>query len=76
MPRTEVQGRRMPLRPTDHFDTDLRIDLDDIESLVPALVEQCERVPGNWEANPYARRVRTVADLVSFISAQPLRHSA
>ena len=75
-PRTEAKGRQLPLRPTDHFDTDLCIDSEDIEALVPALVAQCERDPGNWEANPYLNRVRTVADLVHFISAQPLRRSA
>ena len=38
------------------------------------LVEQCERVPGNWKANPfYDCGVKTVGDLVHFIPAQPLR---
>jgi hypothetical protein len=76
VPMTESKGRRIPLRPTDRVDTDLAIDPEDFEDLVPALVEQCERVSGNWEANPYYRRLSTVADLVYFISAQPLRRSA
>ena len=76
VPLTESKARWIPLRPTDRFEADLEIDPEDLELLVPQLVEQCERVSGNWTANPYYRRLRTVADLVYFISAQPLRRSA
>jgi hypothetical protein len=74
VPYTEAKGRRVPLRPTDRFEEDLGIDPDDIETLVNQLVEQCERVPGNWRANPFYDSVATVGDLVYFISAQPLRN--
>ncbi|HEY2855161.1 MAG TPA: hypothetical protein VGJ18_20050 [Gemmatimonadaceae bacterium] len=76
MPLTELNGWHFPLRPSDRFDDDLGLDSEEIEYLIPALVEQCERVPGEWEANPYYRRLRSVGDLVHFISAQPLRRSA
>jgi hypothetical protein len=76
VPLTESRGRQIPLRPTDRFEEDLLVDLDDLEDLVPRLVEQCERVMGNWKANPFYHRLNTVADLVYFISAQPLRRSA
>ncbi len=77
LPLTESNGRRTPLRPADRFEEDLSIDPDDVEALVVQLVEQCERVPGNWRANPfYNSSVKTVGDLVHFISAQPLRQSA
>jgi hypothetical protein len=76
VPLTESKGRRIPLRPTDRFKADLMIDLEEIEHLVSELVIQCERVSGNWQANPYDRRLGTVADLVHFISSQPLRQSA
>jgi hypothetical protein len=76
VPLTESRGRTIPLRPTDRFEEDLSTHPDDIEDLVLQLVEQCERVPGNWRANPFYDRIKTVADLVYFISAQPLRQSA
>lgn len=76
VPLTESRGRKIPLRPTDRFEEDLLLDPEDLEDLVPQLVEQCERVPGNWKANPFYLRLNTVADLVDFISAQPLRRSA
>jgi hypothetical protein len=73
VPYTGSKERRVPLRPTDRFEEDLGIDPDDIEDLVIQLVEQCERVPGNWTANAFYASVTTVGDLVRFISAQPLR---
>jgi hypothetical protein len=76
VPYTRSKGRQVPLRPTDRFEEDLGIDPDDIEDLVSQLVEQCERVPGNWKANPYNDGVTTVGALVRFISAQPLRRRA
>src|SRR4051812_5378542 len=76
LPYTESSGRGIPLRRTDRFEDDLGIDPDDVEDLVVQLVEQCERVPGNWKANPFYDRVITVGDLVHFISAQPLRRLA
>jgi hypothetical protein len=75
-PLTDCDGQRIPLRPADRFEDDLGIDLEDVEDEVPRLVEQCERVAGNWKANPYCKRLSTVGDLVHFVSAQPLRGSA
>jgi hypothetical protein len=75
-PLTESRGRRIPLRPTDRFEQDLGIDLEDLEDLVPPLVEQCERVHGDWKTNPFYDKLETVADLVHFISAQRRRQSA
>ncbi len=72
VPLTDSSGRKIPLRPTDRFKADLLLDADDLEDVVPQLVEQCERVAGNWQANPFYGRLDTVADLVHFISAQPL----
>lgn len=73
---TEANGQRIPLRPTDRLVADLDIDAEEIEYLVPELVEQCERVPGDWKANPYNERLATVGDLVYFISSQPVRGSS
>ena len=75
-PLTAAGGQTIPLRPTDRWEADLGIDPEDIEDLVPQLVEQCERAPGDWKANPFYERLSTVGELVYFISAQPLRRSA
>ena len=73
---TEAKGQRIPLRPTDRLVDDLDVDPEEIEYLLPELVEQCERIPGNWKANPYYERLATAGDLVYFISSQPLRGSS
>ena len=73
VPLTASRGYRIPLRPTDRLEIDLFVDSEDVEELVPLLVEQCERVNGRWTDNPYFTRLNTVGDLVHFISAQPLR---
>jgi hypothetical protein len=70
-PLTEVQGKRIPLRPTDRIVEDLGIDSEEIEYLVPALTLQCERKNGDWDRNPYYPQLGTVGGLVRFISAQP-----
>ena len=73
VPLTVSPGAVIPLRPSDRLATDLCIDPEDIEELIPLLVEQCERVGGDWKKNPYYNRLSTIADLVYFISAHPLR---
>lgn len=75
MPLTEAGGWQIPLRSTDRFEEDLMLNPDELEDVVPQLVEQCERAPDNWKANPFYSRVKTVANLVYSISAQPLRHT-
>lgn len=76
VPLTAARGVTIPLRPSDRVAADLLLDPDDLEDLIPLLVEQCERAPGNWRTNPYYPRLQTVADLVFFISSQPARHVA
>jgi hypothetical protein len=70
-PLTEVQGKRIPLRPTDRIVEDLGIDSEEIEYLVPELTQQCERKKGDWDRNPHYQELGTVGGLVRFISAQP-----
>ena len=76
VPLTAARGVTIPLRPSDRVADDLLLDPDDLEDLIPLLVEQCERAPGNWRTNPYYPRIQTVADLVFFISSQPSPPSA
>jgi hypothetical protein len=71
LPLTALRGPAIPLRPTDRFTLDLGVDLDEVEELIPSLVELCGRAVGNWSANPYFDGLATVGALVHFISAQP-----
>ena len=71
LPLTALRGPAIPLRPTDRFTLDLGVDLEEVEELIPSLVERCGRAVGNWSANPYFAGLATVGALVHFISAQP-----
>jgi hypothetical protein len=72
LPLTALRGPAIPLRPTDRFTLDLDVDPEEVEELIPNLVERCGRAVGNWSANPYYAGLATVGALVHFISAQPL----
>jgi hypothetical protein len=72
LPLTALRGPAIPLRPTDRFAADLGVDPEEVEELIPSLVERCGRSVGNWSANPYFAGLVTVGALVHFISAQPL----
>ena len=65
-------GAAIPLRPEDRLAEDLGLDEEDIEELVPSLLSRIGRREGDWPRNPYHESgVRTVGDLVGFLSAQP-----
>ena len=72
LPLTALRGPAIPLRPTDRFELDLGVDPEEVEELIPSLVERCGRAVGNWSANPFYAGLSTVGALVHFISAQPL----
>lgn len=74
LPLTALRGPAIPLRPTDRFALDLDVDPEEVEELIPSLVERCGRTVGNWSANPYFAGLATVGALVHFISAQPFEH--
>lgn len=74
LPLTALRGPAIPLRPSDRFTLDLGVDPEEVEELIPSLVERCGRTVGNWSANPYFTGLATVGALVHFISAQPIAH--
>jgi hypothetical protein len=74
LPLTALRGPAIPLRPSDRFTLDLGVDPEEVEELIPSLVERCGRTVGNWSANPYFSGLATVGALVHFISAQPIAH--
>ena len=65
-------GVVIPLRPEDRLIENLGLDEEDVEELVRPMLARVGRRPGDWRRNPFRTMgVRTVADLVGFLSAQP-----
>ena len=65
-------GVAIPLRPEDRLAEDLGLDDEDVDELVRPLLCRIGRREGEWQRNPYHEHgVRTVADFVGFLSAQP-----
>ena len=61
----------VPLRLTDHLQSDLRLDADDLDDLVVDMAQRARRSLADTSANPLFGKVTTVGDLVEFLQAQP-----
>jgi hypothetical protein len=66
-----VDGKSVPLRPSDYFDDDLDIDDEALDFLAKDIAERSGRAFADTSSNPYYGRVKTVRDLVAFLRAQP-----
>ncbi|MBN8282942.1 hypothetical protein [Zoogloea sp.] len=73
-----TSGSKFPLRPTDQlYETSgLNLDPDDLDELLVAIAFRSQRSLENTESNPYYDKVKTVADLVQFVMAQPVMPNA
>ena len=61
-----------PVRASDDLNRDLLDnDIEAIEDLIPILAARTGRSLTDTESNPYWNKIRTAADLVYFINAQP-----
>ena len=60
-----------PIRSSDRFWQDLRIDLDDLDEVVFTISKRSGRSLDGCESNAYYGKVETVADLILFLCAQP-----
>jgi hypothetical protein len=61
----------MPLRATDDFDVDLRIDPEDLDDLAGDIAYRTGRSLEGYTENPPYGKIRTAGDLVQFFVAQP-----
>lgn len=61
----------VPIRATDRFTADLRLDSDDIDEIYWEVTDTCGYETEGGEQNPFRGRVETVADLVYFLQHQP-----
>lgn len=67
-----VRYGKLPIRATDLFESDLLIDDEELDYLIaPAIAERTGRSMEYIKENPYAGKVRSVADLVRFFNLQP-----
>ncbi len=65
-----------PLRSSDNFKTDLRMDDEDLEDVVYSIAHRSQRSLSHTEKNPLFGKVETMRDLVLFLNAQPLSKQA
>lgn len=66
-----------PLRATDHLETDLRLDGEDLElDIAPMVAGRTGRSLKIIGDNPYFGKIKTVADLVGFFCQQPSQAAA
>ena len=68
---SEASG--FPIRATDSFEKDLRMDDGDLEDIGIEIARRTQRSIENTEQNPLHGKVKTVADLVLFLNHQPLQ---
>jgi hypothetical protein len=76
-PYMSFRDGQVPLRPTDRLEQDLRIDPDDLDlDIVVEIADRAGYSLDQAEANPMHGNIRTVRDLVKFITRQPKRKDA
>jgi len=66
----------IPLRPQDELEETLEMDPEDLEDLVVEMAKSSGKSMDEYEANPLAGHVITVADLIIFLEMQPSAKSA
>jgi len=69
-------GARLPLRPTDDLSDVFGIVNEDVDDVVEEVAKRSGRSLDDIRGNPYKGRVRTVGDVVQFVSHQPRRPAA
>ena len=70
-PYVRYGEQHLPIRPSDRLDEDLRMDPDDLPELAVEIALRVGRSSTDWQRNPKAHSVRTVADLIALIEYQP-----
>jgi hypothetical protein len=65
-----VDNRPIPVRREDRCEEDLRIDPDDLDDLARDIASRARRSMGDCDQNPLYGKVKTVGDLVAFLTSQ------
>ena len=66
-----VDGKPVPVRQSDGYEKDLKIDPDDLDDLFLDIAFRARRSTDNCKRNPLYGKVKTVADIVTFLEHQP-----
>ena len=62
----------VPIRAADRLKDDIPIDIEDLEmDLIANIARRSRRLLTDPTSNPYFGKIRTVADVVLFLNAQP-----
>jgi hypothetical protein len=67
----QVGDDRLPIRASDRFLADLRLDSEEVDEIYWDVADTCGYLTEGGEQNPFFGRVETVADLVCFMHYQP-----
>jgi hypothetical protein len=67
-----VDGQPIPVHREDRCEDDLKIDPDDLDDLARDIAFRARRSMGSCEQNPLYGKVKTVGDVVAFLTYQPL----
>lgn len=62
-----------PVRAVDLLKEDLDLDLEDLDDMAAVIAARTQRVLDKTDQNPFYDKVKTVSDLVMFLSHQPLK---
>jgi len=62
---------KFPLRALDSLADDLGMEIDDVDDLILEVASRAGRSIEQTDCNPYYGKVRTAADVVLFVNAQP-----
>ena len=65
-----------PVRASDSFSQNLRLDPEELEDLVEAIAKRINRSLEDSVHNPYYGELRTVGNLVHFLASQPKENAA
>jgi hypothetical protein len=72
-----VDGKPVPIRPSDRIVEDLKLDWEDLEfDIVSDIAPRARRSLDGVEQNPLYGQLNTVGDLVRLLSSQPPRAAA
>ena len=67
----DYYNSKLPIRAADRIEEELRMDKEDLEDLVRDVARRAGRSMEYKESNPLFGQVRTVGDVVLFLTHQP-----
>jgi hypothetical protein len=70
-PYTKFRGGKLPLRPADDLSHTFGFEGDDLGDLIDEVAERSGHTLERKESNPLFGRVKTVGDVVRFVTFQP-----